>query len=177
MPSTVLFINHDAHEEINEASSSTPKKWAKQFENFFKGMQSGNYPAQIEQITDDTALVRASGTVTVATIIAADTITINGTVLTSSATPSGEAQFLSTGSDTVVAAAVVACIIANSNLTGIVTASSALGVVTVSAYVKGLIGNAVTLASSNGTRLAVSAARLASGAGLGESPISYGFGK
>jgi phage tail sheath gpL-like len=58
-----------------------------------------------------------------------------------------------------------------------VTATSSGAVVTVSAYVKGLIGNAITLASSNGTRLAVSAARLAGGTGMGEAPVSYSFGK
>lgn len=177
MPSIVLQINMDRHEEIVEVSTSNPKEWAQKFENFFQGVQSGVYPASIEQITDDTGLVRASGTVTVASIQANDTITINNITLTGKSSPSGQSEFDSDGTDTVVATAVAACINANSSLTGIVTATSSGAVVTVSAYVKGLIGNAITLASSNGTRLAVSAARLAGGTGMGEAPVTYSFGK
>jgi phage tail sheath gpL-like len=177
MPSIVLQININDHESIVEESTSNPKEWAKKFENLFKGIQSGIYPASIEQITDDTALVRASGTCTVASIQADDTITINGTTITGKASPSGETEFDSDGSDTVVAAAIAACINAHSSFTGLVTATSSAAVVTVSAFVKGNIGNCITLASSNGSRLAVSAARLASGAGMAEAPVSYSFGK
>ena len=177
MPSTVLFINHDIHEEINECSADSPKKWAAKFENFFRGVRSGAYPATIEQVTDDTALVRASATVTVASILADDTVTVSGVVLTGKSSPSGQDQFDSDGSDATVATAIAACINAHTSLTGIVTASASGAVVTVSAYVKGLIGNAITLASSDGTRLAVSAARLAGGTGLGEAPVVYPFGK
>jgi phage tail sheath gpL-like len=177
MASICLFINTDADKSLVDTGTTLPKEWANKFDNFFHGAKGGIYNSQIEMVTSSTALVRASGTVTVASIQAADTITINGTVLTSSATPSGQAQFLSTGSDTTVAAAIVTCINANTNLTGIVTAANVAGVVTVSAAVKGLIGNCITLASSNGTRLAVSAARLASGAGMDGSAVAYGFGK
>lgn len=177
MPSVNIQINMDNHEEILEGGASDPKKWIQQLENFIKGIKSGAYNASIECATDDTALARASGTVTVASIQADDTVTINNVTLTGKASPSGEAQFDSDGSDTVVATALAACINANSSLTGIVTATSSAGVVTVSAYAKGLMGNAITLASSNGTRLAVSAARLAGGTGLGEAPVTYSFGK
>lgn len=177
MPSIVLQFNIDNHEEIVESSTSNPKQWAKKFENFFQGMQAGTYPASVEQITDDTTLVRASGTVTVASILADDTITVNGVTLTGKSSPSGQDQFDSDGSDATVATAIAACINAHTSLTGIVTASASNAVVTVSAYVKGLIGNAITLASSNGTRLAVSAARLAGGTGMGEAPVTYSFGK
>lgn len=177
MPSIVLQINMDRHEEIVEVSTSNPKEWAQKFENFFRGVVSGTYPASISQYTDDTALAYATGTVTVASIQADDTITINNVTLTGKSSPSGESQFDSDGTDTVVATAIAACINANSSLTGIVTASSSGAVVTVSAYIKGLIGNAITLASSNGTRLAVSAARLASGTGMGEAAVTYSFGK
>lgn len=133
--------------------------------------------AQIEQLTDDTALARASGTCTVASIQADDTVTINGVTLTGKASPSGSSQFDSDGTDTEVAAALAACINAKSSLTGICTAANVAGVVTISAYCKGVIGNAITLASSNGSRLAVSAARLAGGTGMGEAPVTYNLGK
>jgi phage tail sheath gpL-like len=177
MPSVNLQFNFDGYEEVLEANTTHPKEWIQKLENFVKGVKSGLINANVEQVTDDTALVRASGTVTVASILADDTITINGVTLTGKASPSGQDQFDSDGSNTVVAAAIVTAINAHTSLTGIVSATSSAGVVTVSAYVKGLIGNSITLASSNGTRLAVSAARLAGGTGLGETPVSYSFGK
>jgi phage tail sheath gpL-like len=177
MPSTVIFINHDNHEEELETSTSNPKEYAKKLENYIKAISSGSKMAQIEQLTDDTDLARASATCTVASIQADDTVTINGVTLTGKASPSGELQFDSDGSDTVVATALVACINANSSLTGICTAANVAGVVTISAYCKGLIGNAITLASSDGSRLAVSAARLAGGTGMGEAPVTYNLGK
>lgn len=177
MASVCLFINTDADKSLVDTATSTPHKWAANFMNFFRGVRGGAYPASIEMVTSSTALVRASGTVTVASINADDTITINGTTLTGKSSPSGQSQFDSDGSDTVVATAVAACINAHTSLTGIVIATSALGVVTVSASVKGLIGNCITLASSDNTRLAVSAARLASGAGMDGSAVSYSLGK
>jgi phage tail sheath gpL-like len=177
MPSTVIIFNHDAHEEMLETPTGSPKVWADKLENFVASMKSGLTPASVIQYTDDTAAAYATGTVTVASIQADDTITINGTTITGKASPSGESQFDSDGTDTVVAAAIAACINANSSFTGIVTATSADAVITVSAYVPGLIGNAVTLASSNGTRLAVSAARLTSGTGMGEAAVTYAMGK
>lgn len=177
MPSIVIAVNFDGHESMVESSTYSPNEQTKKLELLFKGIGAGIIPANYETFTDDTALVRASGTCTVATITAADTVTINGVTLTSAASPSGESQFDSDGSNTVVAAALAACINAHTSLTGIVTATSALGVVTISAYNKGLMGNAITLASSNGTRLAVSAARLAGGTGMGEAAVSYSMGK
>lgn len=177
MPSVTISVNFDGHEEVIEASSSNPHVWARKAELFFRAINAGLIPASIECLSDDTAQARASGTVTVASIQADDTITINGVTLTGKASPSGESQFDSDGSDTVVATAIAACINTNSSLTGIVTASSSAGVVTVSAFQKGLMGNAITLASSDGTRLAVSAARLAGGTGAGESPVTFALGK
>jgi phage tail sheath gpL-like len=109
--------------------------------------------------------VAATGTVTCASASAADTVTINGTAFTAvSGTPAGN-QFKVGVSDTADAASLVSAI--NASATAIVsnhvTASSALGVVTLTAKVPGHVGNAITLASSNGTRLAVSGARLTGG--------------
>jgi phage tail sheath gpL-like len=177
MASYCLFINTDAAKSMVEVETSAPHKWANGFMNFFRGLKAGIYPSSIEMVTSATALVRASGTCTVASIQADDTITINGTTITGKASPSGESQFDSDGSDTVVATAVAACINAHSDLTGLVTATSSGAVVTISAAVMGKIGNCITLASSNGTRLAVSAARLASGAGMDGSAVSYSLGK
>lgn len=120
-----------------------------------------------------TGQTRASGTVTLSSFAAADTVTINGTVLTGSATPSGTAQFLTTGGDTVVAAALALCINNNPTLDGQVIATSAAAVVTVTCVVAGLLGNLCTLAiSAHGT---VSGAVMTGGTEGSSGVISHGL--
>jgi|SRR5579859_2434032 len=116
-------------------------------------------------VTIRNAAVAASATVTLASVSANDTVTINNHAFTAKTSgPTGD-QWLVGVTDTADAAALAAAINASATagIAGIVTATSAATVVTVSAAQGGLIGNAITLASSNGTRLAVSAARLAGG--------------
>lgn len=175
--SVTIQINMDSGHEKLEQPTGSPQVWMNNFRNFLKGVASGADNAEFVQFTDDVALAYASGTCTVASIQADDTITINGTTITGKASPSGETQFDSDGTDTVVAAAIAACINAHSSFAGIVTATSSAAVVTVKAALKGYMGNCITLASSNGSRLAVSAARLAGGTGSGEAGVSYTFGK
>ena len=117
--------------------------------------------------------VKATGTVTLASFVANDTVTINGVVLTGKASPAGSAEFACGVSDTADAAALAAVINAHTTLNTMVVATSALGVVTLTAYVPGALGNAVTLAiSAHGS---VSAARMASGTnGTTEKTHYYG---
>ena len=118
--------------------------------------------------------VAASGTVTAASAQAADTVTVAGVAFTAvSGSPTGN-QFDISGSDTAAAASLASAINASATagINGVVSATSSGAVVTVTAKVPGLIGNGITLASSNGTRLATSGARLASGAGT---LTSFGF--
>lgn len=104
---------------------------------------------------------QATGTITLSSFAAADTLTVGTQVFTASASPSGNNQFLSTGGDTTVAAAATAKINAHPSLVNVVTATSASGVITVTAASAGLTGNTVQLAiSAHGT---VSAAHLAGG--------------
>jgi len=126
-------------------------------------------------IINQVAAVKASGTVTLASVLANDTVTINGVVLTAVAGAAGADQFSIDGSDTVDAASFIAGVAANATLSALVVGSQVAGVVTLTALVGGVSGNAITLASSNGTRLAVSAARLASGT-VGTS-YSYSVGQ
>ena len=177
MPSVTIQINTDNHKEMFEENTDNPKQWAVQMSNFFKAAASGSQPCSATQVTSATALVKASGTITVASIQADDTITINGTTITGKSSPSGASQFDSDGSDTVVATAIAACINAHTSFTGLVTATSSAAVVTVSAAQYGVMGNCITLASSNGSRLAVSASRLASGTGNDGSEVTYALGK
>lgn len=140
-----------------------------------------------------------SGTVTLASVTAGQTVTIGGVTFTAiTGTSTSLTQFDVSGNDTADAAALVAKINAHPFLREQVVASNASGVVTVRqlpfgptqtlglsksgagitvsgttlaaaasvlfcAVEKGQSGNLHTLASSNGTRLAVSGARLTGG--------------
>lgn len=101
-----------------------------------------------------TTTVQASGTITLSSLAAADTITINGRVYTASASPSGAQQFLVTGGDTLAAAAFAAKMNADTStvVTDVVTATAAAGVITITSIVPGNVGNAMTIAiSAHGT--------------------------
>ncbi len=114
--------------------------------------------------TNVLAAVSATGTVTLATALAADTVTINNLTYTAVAGPkANNTEFSIDGTDTVDAADLVDSInndIRQGTLAD-VTATNALGVVTLTSTAPRTQGNAVTLVSSNGTRLAVSGATFA----------------
>lgn len=105
----------------------------------------------------------ATGTVTVAAVNADDTVTVNGNVYTFKAAPASALHVKRTaGDNTANAAALAAAINAYENrYTGSTTNAAAVvavaasAVVTITAKVDGAAGNSITLASSNGTRLAV----------------------
>jgi hypothetical protein len=94
--------------------------------------------------------VLASGTITLSSSAAADTVTINGTVFTeTSGAPTGN-QFQHGATDTITAANLAAAI--NGSATAIVannvSASSAGAVVTITSKESGTVGNLMTLAIS-----------------------------
>ncbi len=117
--------------------------------------------------------VRSSGTVTLAAHVATNTVTINGITLTAVSGAPAAGQYDISGGDTTGAASLVLAILANATLAGMVTATSAGAVVTVTAIAPGAIGNAITLAiSANGS---VSAARTAGGTN-GDTETYHYFG-
>lgn len=142
-----------SHTEYNKAGSKNLN--VAKLINLLSGLNVGALTGEIHVSGSTSNPVSASGTVTVASIQADDTITIGKTTLTGKASPSGENQFDSDGTNTVVAAAIVAKINAHSVLSTIVKATSSGAVITVTANQKGLVGNYIVLSSSDGTRLAV----------------------
>lgn len=97
-----------------------------------------------------TGAVKATGTITFSSLAAADTVTINGVVFTARVSPSGANEFALGANDTAAAANLAAKINASplAGIANVVTATSALGVVTLQCVVPGLVGNAVTIAIS-----------------------------
>jgi phage tail sheath gpL-like len=145
---------------LEELVSSDPRKALQKLENSLQGLKGGCDAATL--VVNHTQ-VAATGTVTCASVLAADTVTVSGVLLTAVSGAPAADQFDMSGTDTATATSLALAMNSNATISGIVTATSALGVVTLTAKVKGVVGNAITLASSNGTRLAASAARLTSG--------------
>lgn len=121
-----------------------------------------------------TGAVRATGTVTFSSWVATDTVTVGAVVLTGSATPANENQFLSTGNDAADAVAFAACVNAHSVLSKIVSvATPTTATATITCLVPGAIGNQVGLAiSAHGS---VSAATLTGGVDGTSASLSCGL--
>lgn len=112
------------------------------------------------------AITPATGTVVCASVLAADTVTVNGLLYTAvaGAKANNEQFSIDTGDDE--CATDLADSITNDTRTGTlndVTAVSSTDTVTMTQTVAGLAGDATTLVSSNGTRLAVSGATFSGG--------------
>ena len=100
----------------------------------------------------------ADGDITCASVLAADTVTVNGLLYTAvSGARSDDTEFSIDTGDNECATDLAAAITADtrSGTTGDVTATSSTDTVTATTDVEGTAGNAITLVSSNGTRLAV----------------------
>lgn len=170
MSTIVITIQSDESQDLNkqlmQVNSSKPRRSILETAKRVSDLANGHHQGVITIQTGSADPVAASGTITCASVSNADTVTIGKTTLTFSSTPANEDQVESDGgTNTLDAEALVAAINAHSVLSKLVVASNVAGVVTVTSLVKGEIGNYIALASSNGTRLAVSAAYLASGAG------------
>lgn len=166
--STVIQIDHT--DDIPGLAGGTRKEVARALINALEAYTSGAKRATTLAVhpNDNEALVRASGTITCAAAADGDTVTIAGVVFTGETGSPGTDEFdISLASDALVAADLARCINASTDalLAGIVSASASDAVVTVTVVQAGRLGNHITLASSNGTRLAVSAARLTGGTG------------
>lgn len=155
VPTSADRFDHDATE---------PELAARALSDFFQALASGHVAGDVYGAMDDGANVtRASGTVTIthASISDGDTLTIGGVVLTWRNAPATESEVLIGANATADAQNLVAKINAHSKLKGILVASSNLGVVTIQAVTPGRWGNLVTLATSDGAAMALSAATLA----------------
>ncbi len=124
--------------------------------------------------TGSAAPVAASGTLTLVSAIATDAVTVGSVTFTATSTPTLSTHFEIDGADdTADAASLAAAINAHATVSQIVTASSLLGVVTITAKQKGVVGNFIPLSSADAT-ITASAAFLASGAGgVTEAAVQY----
>ncbi len=112
---------------------------------------------------------RATGTLTLASVAVGDTATINGVVFTAVSSLSPSInQFSQGGTNTQDAASLASQINADISLAGVVLATSATAVVTINAVTAGTGGNAITLAVSNSATIARSNSVLTNGAAIAD---------
>lgn len=159
-------------------STTNPRIQCGLLSQWLKKIQDGLEPG-VTSFTVQTSAsppVRATGTYTLSygDIANNDTVTIGGTVLTCvTGTPSGP-QFKKQNDGTVTAANMAAAVNAEATISKLFYATSSGVVVTLQALTPGVIGNKLTIATSNGTGFVVSAATLASGTGGDETaPLTY----
>lgn len=175
---TTIVLTHDKETTADlknkfQFSTLMPKKQMANLLKLFQEIAMGRRMASMIVTIDDGDGVQATGTVTLSSFAADDTVTIAGQVFTAKVSPSGANQFALGADDTAAAAALAAKVNAHTSLTGVCTATSALGVVTVTAAIVGLIGNRIGLAiSAHGS---VSAATLASGTNSANSTTNSGY--
>lgn len=116
-----------------------------------------------------TSLVAASETVTLLAVTNGDTVTINGLLYTATTgAKANNTEFSVDGDDTVDAADLVDSINNDTRVGTVpsgVVATSALGVVTITAAEAGIFGNTITLAET-GTTITIGAALLSGGIGF-----------
>jgi hypothetical protein len=114
--------------------------------NYFKALAGGVRSASVVVLAGS---VKATGLVTfTGAPVANETVTIANVVFTAKASGATGNQFNIGGSITLTAAALAAAVNASSNLAGIVTATSAVGVVTLTAVAPGVIGNGLALSET-----------------------------
>jgi len=127
------------------------------------------HSAWANSLWEITSLVGAAGTATLLAVTNGDTVTINGLLYTATTgAKANNTEFSVDGDDTVDAADLVDSINNDTRIGTVpsgVVATSALGVVTVTAVDKSIFGNTISLAET-GTTITISGALLTGGIGF-----------
>lgn len=169
MAVTTVSITHsestaDMQRLLRSTDTSAPNDMAIATMNYFGALVSGNRAASVDVQVAGGASVAATGTITLSSHVATDTVTVNGVVFTCVASGATGNQYNVGGTDTLTAVALAAAITATATALAapaMVVATSATNVVTLTAATKGVGGNAITIAiSAHGS---VSGARLTGG--------------
>jgi len=144
--------------------------------NHLAALSSGAKKGTVYAQSSSSNPVAASATITLASC-ATDTVTIGGVTFTGSATPTGDEEFETDGTNTADAAALAAKINAHPTLSEVVVATSDAAEVTVTARVRGVVGNFITL-SETGSTITVSGTALEGGTGgATDSESTWAFGQ
>ena len=132
--------------------------------NWLQGMSMGTYPDATE-VELNTGAVKATGTGTFTGLPTADQVmVIAGVSFTAKASGATGNQYNIGADAPATAANLVTAVNASASLTGILTASNLLGVVTFTAAVPGAIGNAIATVDTDTANFTFAQAALTGGA-------------
>lgn len=169
MANTIISINHPSPFNLSAEGAARRRNEAVQLVvGFLRGLVSGTQKGislAINSGTATTALASASGTVTLSGFVTSDTVTatINGVGIT--------VTYATSNNNTAALLAAAINSSTNALVQYLVRASSAAGVVTITALQPGVTGNTITLAAS-GTGATASGARLTGGTGGSNNPVT-----
>lgn len=168
MAKFILEVQSNTRDSDDAAVDTRKRDFAIGVSNYFKKLASGTHPYDTAVVARS-AGVCAIGKVTFATSSGTVGVVINGVTIT-----------VTWGTDDTVSAALLAAAInasTNALIQNVVTATSALGVTTVTASAPGISGNWITFVAS-GTNVSVTGARLGTGAGStagSETRVAHAF--
>lgn len=170
MASTVVLTIHSEESQalVNprvRVGADKDKEGCRALKNYLARISTGQTRAKIDVQSGDAAPVAASGTFTLASVIATDACTIGTTTFTFTSSPTLSTDVEVDGADnTADAAALAAAINAHATVSQIVTASSDGAVVTITAKQKGVVGNFIPISDADST-ITTSGAFLTGGTG------------
>jgi phage tail sheath gpL-like len=164
MSSVTVTIKTDKdYTRLNQASQ--PAENMNRLINMLSGFSCGALTGSVYVSGSTSDPAAASATLTLVSAIATDAITIGTVTMTATSTPTTNLHWEIDGADdTADAASLAAAINANPTLSKVVVATSAAGVVTVTALVKGVVGNQIPISSADST-ITASGAFLTGGTG------------
>ena len=160
MATTIIKITtNDANATMSDrlsADASRPRQFVNQLINYLGGCAAGSYAMSMDVQVNGGTLAPATGTFTGTSVVATNTVTINGVTFTAVASGATGNQFNIGGTDTITMANLAAAVNGSVSalISGYVTATSASNVATVTAAHNGVLGNLVTIASGQGTIVA-----------------------
>lgn len=151
MATSIISLTHALANFPATTNNTSTRAQARNLSNYFAAASAGAYPITALLVGDNA--VSATGTLTIASGSGAVGGVINGTTVTVTWATS----------DTATATALAAAINANATTKKFIVATSAAGVVTLTAFPAGALGNSVSLTAS-GTGVTASGAKLTGGA-------------
>lgn len=135
-----------APDALGVRSTATPREDCIKLSEYFMDLAAGQQSATLQI---ETAGARATGTLTFTSApTAAQTCVIAGQTITARASGAVANEFNIGGTISISAANLAAAINASTNLSQVVTATSALGVVTITSVVPGRVGNGLILTTA-----------------------------
>lgn len=159
MPSLVLTIKTEKQPSAMAVASQDNTNLTR-IANLLRGLTVGSLAGTVDVQYDDStdpAAASASIAITHANVTNGDTTTILNTVITAATSGNGTTSWTIGASATADATALAACINANTTLNKQVVASASSGTVTLTALQKGVIGNGLTLTTSDATAFTLTA--------------------